>query len=130
MGLEGFARQLADAASGFAEATFTDGERRAARGEPAVATARLAARFAAKEAFIKAWSSARRGRPHELDAVDMREIEVTDDGWGRPALALHGAVAEAVGRLAGGRPVIHLSLTHDGPAAGAVVVLERAAAGA
>ena len=119
-----FAQQLADGASGFVEATFTAAEQRAVRG--VAREQRLAARFAAKEAFLKAWSGARAGRVPSLESVDLREIEVVDDGHGRPALALHGAVAAAFGALASElgielRP--HLSLSHDPPTAAAVVVL-------
>jgi holo-[acyl-carrier protein] synthase len=123
-----FAEQLADPASGFVDATFTAGEQRAARGADALRVQRLAARFAAKEAFVKAWSGARAGRPPAHDTVDLLEIEVVDDGHGRPALALHGAVAAALEQLADElgvegplRP--HLSLSHDPPTAAAVVIL-------
>ena len=124
----GFGEQLADAASGFAEATFTHGELRAARVPEAVRVQRLAARFAAKEAFVKAWSGARAGRPPALGVVDLRDIEVVDDGHGRPALRLYGEVAAALEQLAVelGVPAplrTHLSLSHDPPIAAAVVVL-------
>jgi phosphopantetheine--protein transferase-like protein len=123
-----FAGQLADGASGFVDATFTAGEQRAARATDEIRTQRLAARFAAKEAFVKAWSGARAGRPPALATVDLREIEVVDDGHGRPALALHGAVAAALDQLAGelgfeGPLRTHLSLSHDPPTAAAVVIL-------
>ena len=78
----------------------------------------LAARFAATEAFIKAWSSSRWGSPPLLRSVDMREIEVIQDPWGRPSLRLHGDVARAAGRLDA-----HLSLSHDGGVAVAFVIL-------
>ena len=112
-----FSDQLADTASGFVEGTFTAAEQRAAKGEPH----RLAARFAAKEAFVKAWSSSRRGMPPALAALDMREIEVVDDGYGRPGLKLHGEVEVAAGAVRA-----QLSLSHDGPAAIAFVILEQA----
>jgi holo-[acyl-carrier protein] synthase len=123
-----FAAQLADGASGFVDATFTAGEQRATRATDEIRTQRLAARFAAKEAFVKAWSGARAGRPPALATVDLREIEVVDDGHGRPALALHGAVAAALVRLADELGVegplrTHLSLSHDPPTAAAVVIL-------
>jgi holo-[acyl-carrier protein] synthase len=123
-----FADQLADRASGFVDATFTAGEQRAARAPEAIRVQRLAARYAAKEAFVKAWSGARAGRPPTLETVDLREIEVVDDGHGRPALRLHGAVAASLERLAAelgsaGPPRTHLSLSHDPPTAAAVVVL-------
>ncbi len=111
----GFAVQLADGASGFVDGTFTVAEQRAAKGD----VRRLAARFAAKEAFVKAWSATRRGQPPALASVDLREIEVVDDGYGRPGLTLHGEVAAAVGEI-----VAHVSLSHDGNAAIAFVVLD------
>ena len=104
--------QLEDAASGFVDGTFTLREQRVR--DPR----RLAARFAAKEAFLKAWSGSRYGRPPLLGSIDLREIEVVDDGYGRPGLVLHGAVAAAVGRFDAS-----LSLSHDGNAAIAVVSL-------
>jgi holo-[acyl-carrier protein] synthase len=113
----GFAAQLADQASGFVAATFTALERRTAHGDPR----RLAARYAAKEAFVKAWSGSRRGLPPALPAVDLREIEVVDDGYGRPGLRLHGAVKAAAGDVSA-----HVSLSHDGPSAIAVVILDGA----
>jgi holo-[acyl-carrier protein] synthase len=112
-----FEAQLADRASGFADGTFTRLEQRTAQGD----ARRLAARFAAKEAFIKAWSGSRRGRPPLLPQVDLREIEVVDDGYGRPGLRLHGTVAQAARDIEA-----HLSLSHDGPSAIAVVILDRA----
>lgn len=122
-----FAEQLADPASGFAEATFTPAELALTSSADPRRTASLGARFAAKEALVKAWSSARRGRPPALASVDLREVEVEVDGWGRPALRLHGAVAAAVAELAGPGAELSwsLSLSHDGPTAAAVVVLER-----
>lgn len=129
VGVPSFVDQLADGASGFAEATFTRRELRDARAEDMRRDLRLAARFAAKEAFLKAWSSARAGRPPALAGVDLRQIEVADDGWGRPRLALHGEVADALDALGAelglsGPPRAHLSLSHDWPVAAAVVVLE------
>ena len=95
-----FADQLADTASAFVDATFTAREQRDARAPEAIRVQRLAARFAAKEAFVKAWSGARAGRAPQLATIDLREIEVVDDGHGRPALRLHGAVAQALEQLA------------------------------
>lgn len=121
----GFRAQLADPASGFAEATFTAGERRDAERPAGDRAERLAARFAAKEAFVKAWAGARYGRPPALATVDLREIEVVLDGWGRPGLRLHGVVRDAVAELA---PAVdaRLSLSHDGGVATAVVMLSAA----
>jgi holo-[acyl-carrier protein] synthase len=127
-----FAEQLADEASGFVAATFRPSERRRHPNDTTDSQGRalhLAGRFAAKEAFVKAWSVARRGQPPALAPadLDLRDIEVVDDGFGRPALRLHGPVRNAVAHLAGqAPPTIHLSISHDGGVAAAVVVLEQA----
>lgn len=121
-----FAEQLAAPGSAFATGTFRASERRDAREAGAGdEVTRLAARFAAKEAFVKAWSSGAWGRPPRLNHVDPTEVEVVRDAWGRPTLRLHGVVAAAVGAL--GEVRAHLSLSHDGPVAVATVVLERIA---
>jgi holo-[acyl-carrier protein] synthase len=119
----GFAEQLADPASAFVERTFRPAEQRRSREHPDRAR-HLAGRFAAKEAFLKAWSSSRRGQPPALTPadLDLRDIEVVDDGFGRPSIRLHGAVRRAVDPAMTG---FHLSISHDGPVAAAVVVLEE-----
>lgn len=116
VGISAFAEQLAQPGTRFAR-SFTAGERRAARvgnGNDARREAEsLAARWAAKEAVIKAWSSTCFGHPEVIDPayVDLREIEVRSDAWGRPAIRLHGAIAHA---MAGYQ--VRVSLSHD-PAA-------------
>lgn len=121
-----FASQLTDPASVFAERTFTPAERADADARPGARPARhLAARFAAKEAFVKAWSASRRGQPPALATLDLRDIEVVCDRHGRPALALHGAVAAAL-HGNGEAFACHVSLSHDGTHATAVVVLDHA----
>ena len=118
--LRAFREQLTCPGTTFVDSTFTAQERREARDRPDHDPARhLAARFAAKEAFVKAWSSASFGRAPVLAALDLQEIELVSDGYGRPALRLHGRVAAACGELRA-----HVSLSHDGETAGAVVVLE------
>lgn len=74
---------------------------------------RLAARFAAKEAVMKALDVGGR-------AVPWRTIEVRKHESGRPALALHGPAA-AVAR-AEGLTTFALSLTHESRYASAFVV--------
>jgi len=77
---------------------------------------RLAARFAAKEAGMKAIGTGwRRG-------VGWQDFEVSNLSSGRPTLLLHGA-AEKVAAELGVRNVV-LSLTHTAEQAMAVVVLE------
>jgi holo-[acyl-carrier protein] synthase len=124
---EGFTAQLDEPESGFVDATFTPSEQRDARGAPAQRALRLAARFAAKEAFVKAWSSARYGRPPMLGRLDLRDIELVHDAYGRPELALHGEVDVALRALAAelGCELLrtHVSLSHGGHAAIAFVIV-------
>lgn len=127
VGISAFAEQLAQPGTRFAR-SFTAGERRAARAGVGNDTLReaesLAARWAAKEAVVKAWSSTCFGHPEVIDPefVDLREIEVRSDAWGRPAIRLHGAIAHA---MTGYNALV--SLSHD-PAADiavAFVVLQH-----
>lgn len=124
--VESFGRQLDAAGTTFVGSTFTPGELAAARragGPGSAALARhLAARFAAKEAFVKAWSMARAGAPPAMASVGWHDIEVVSDDWGRPALRLGGATLRAVRDTLG--PVeTALSLTHEDSVAAAVVVI-------
>ncbi len=113
-----FAEQVDQPGTVFAE-TFTPGERRDAADKSSVAARHLAARWAAKEAVIKAWSGSRFALRPVLPEDIHRDIEVITDMWGRPKVRLTGAVAEHLAGL-----VIHVSLTHDGDTAAAVAVLE------
>ncbi len=77
---------------------------------------RLAARFAAKEALMKAIGTGlTRG-------VSWQDIEVVNLPSGKPTLRLTGQAAIHAERL--GTRLIHLSLTHTATMAMAVVVLE------
>jgi holo-[acyl-carrier protein] synthase len=76
--------------------------------------ASLAARFAAKEALAKAL-----GAPGDLA---WHDAEVVREADGRPRLVVRGSVAAAADRL--GVEHGHVSLSHDGGAAVAVVVAE------
>jgi len=96
----------------FAARTFTDGERElaASRKDPVPA---LAARFAAKEAVMKALGVG-------LGAFALRDVEVVRLASGRPVLALHGAAAALAAER--GAAEWHLSLTHTALVAVAMVV--------
>jgi holo-[acyl-carrier protein] synthase len=76
----------------------------------------LAARFAAKEAFLKALGCGLR------DGLCWLDMEVVNDELGKPELLLAGKALDIYTdkRLAG----IFLSLSHDGGKAIAMVVLE------
>ena len=112
-----FASQLDQEGSTFLRA-FTDREWRACAPK-ADRAASLAARWAAKEAYIKAWSQKLYGAPPIIDPAELNfaEIEVVQDAFGRPTLELHGDVAAL------GVPVASVSLSHDGDYAMATVLV-------
>jgi holo-[acyl-carrier protein] synthase len=78
---------------------------------------RYAARFAAKEAGMKALGTGWRG------GLGWRDLEVTNLPSGRPTLAFHRK-AEAIAQKLGVRNVA-LSLTHTAEQAMAMVILEN-----
>ena len=91
---------------------FTDAEL-LRDGEPRP-IASLAARFAAKEALVKAFGTSA--------GLSWRELEVVADDQRNPSLTLHAGAQ----RVADDRGVtsVHLSLSHDGGIATAFVVIE------
>lgn len=120
-----FAEQLAQPGSRFG-AVFSVGERAEAvrrQLEGDRLAAYWAARWAAREALVKAWSGALFGQPPVADPDDaeiLSEIEVAADAWGRPRLHLHGRTAAELSAYDA-----QVSLSHDGDSAIAVVVLEQ-----
>ena len=92
---------------------FTDAERAYCRAR-ANAGQHFAARFAAKEAALKALQVPEGLRWHELEVVN-------DDG-GAPAFRLSGNAAAAAAKI--GVKRLHLSITHADDAAVAFVVAE------
>ena len=97
----------------FIERVFTEGEI-AYCSRKARAAESYAARFAAKEAAMKAL-----GTGHACGVV-WRDVEVVRLG-GPPLLELHGAAAERFARMGG--VSAHLTLTHTGDLALAHVIL-------
>lgn len=89
---------------------FTEGEIAYATASPDQTTARLAARFAAKEATMKALDLSERG-------VNWNDIEVVKLPSGAPSIVLHGRAAEAAADLD-----LSVSLSHEGDYATAVVL--------
>ncbi len=108
--------QVADSLARFGAAyetrLFTGGEREYAHRDEGVLAERLAARFAAKEAVIKALKLSNAG-------IGFTEIEVIKLVDGDCGVALHGRAAEHASRLGVHR--LLLSLSHDGDYAVAVV---------
>jgi len=94
---------------------FTEAELITPSGNPRSAES-LAARFAAKEAVAKAL-----GAPVGLH---WHDCEIVTDPDGRPWLTVSGTVAEVAAERGVSR--WHLSLSHDGGIASAMVVAEGA----
>ncbi len=92
---------------------FTAAERDYA-GSGGAAPARLAARFAAKEAVVKALGGS-------VPGMGWHDVEVVSDG-GAPTIVVRGAGAARADELGVRR--WHLSLSHDGGLAVAMVVAE------
>jgi holo-[acyl-carrier protein] synthase len=113
-------RRVLDRRPNFEARCFTEGERTDAAGS-ADSVQSLAARFAAKEAVMKALGSG-------IGTFALTDVEVCrKDGTGArrnaPFLVLHGPAAELAG--AQGARTFHLSLTHTDDVAIAFVVAEQ-----
>jgi holo-[acyl-carrier protein] synthase len=87
----------------------------------------LAARWAAKEAFVKAWSNTLFGQapPIPIERFDFAEVEVFADFYDRPAIRLFGKVKEEFERQVGcaAQQCVRVSLSHDGEYANSYVVI-------
>jgi holo-[acyl-carrier protein] synthase len=78
----------------------------------------LAARFAAKEAFSKAFATGWSG------PFRWRDVEVSNDALGKPAITLYGEMRKQVGDSQ-----ILVSISHSDRAVVAVVLIEKQANG-
>jgi holo-[acyl-carrier protein] synthase len=112
-----FRRFLEEGKRGVIERLFTAGEQSYCFGKRDPGP-HLAARFAAKEAFLKALGLGLR------EGISWQDMEVANDRLGCPSLKLTGRAAE----ICRDRRLLaaHLSYTHDGDYAVATVVLEGA----
>jgi holo-[acyl-carrier protein] synthase len=88
---------------------FTDGEK-------SLNSYSLAARFAAKEALMKAVGKAQ--------GLSFQEVQIVKDEFGKPSFELSGSSEKTV--LDKGISSLHLSLSHDGQMAIAYVIAEGA----
>ena len=79
---------------------------------------RLAGRFAAKEAAVKALGSGFSG------GIGLHDIEILPSAAGKPLLHFHGPAAALALRLEVEQQ--HVTITHDRHVAAAVVILESA----
>lgn len=113
-------RRALEAPSGarFCARVFTDGERRYCEARKRARFESYAARFAAKEAAMKAlgtgWG----------EGVGWHDVEVVREDEGAPTLRLHGAAAQLARRRRLG--AWHVSLSHTADVAIAWVVVETA----
>jgi len=122
--LASFKCQLDDPATTFAEATFTPAEREyCATSITKDPTLHYAARYAAKEAAVKALDAACALAGITVPLLNLGTIEVIRDPVGRPSLKFHGAASELAQTVGVDRA--HLSITHEADYASAVVCLER-----
>jgi holo-[acyl-carrier protein] synthase len=110
-----FAAVLERHGAAFERRVYRDGEIRPGATGSARAN-HLAGLFAAKEAALKALGTG------WAQGLAFRQIEVARDRHGAPGLLFHGAAAARAAALGVERAL--LSITHDGPVAAAVVVLE------
>jgi holo-[acyl-carrier protein] synthase len=101
----------------FAERVFTVAERSYCDGRGAMAAQHYAARFAAKEAALKALQTGWRG------GISWQDIEIASRDSGAPYLIFHGPVKELFEKS--GAAAVHLSMSHTSEHAIAQVVLER-----
>jgi holo-[acyl-carrier protein] synthase len=99
----------------FLRRVFTDREIAYATSSPGATAERLAARFAAKEAAIKAI-----GLPTAGVGFGWRDIEVAREDSGKCRLILHGAARAAADDA--GVAELSVSLTHEGDYSAAVVL--------
>jgi len=113
--IERFRRLLVQGKGAVVERIFTPGERAyaLAKKDPAP---HLAARFAAKEAFLKALGLGLR------QGISWQQMEVVRDELGKPSLQLSGRAGELFRER--GLTRLLLSYSHDGDYAFATVILE------
>ncbi len=102
----------------FAERVFTIAERAYCESRGVVAAQHYAARFAAKEATLKALQTGWSG------GIAWQDAEIASRDSGAPYLVFHGQVKELFKKS--GASAAHLSLSHTSEHAIAQVVLEKA----
>jgi holo-[acyl-carrier protein] synthase len=101
----------------FVERVFTEAERDYCDSRGAVSAQHYAARFAAKEAALKALQTGWRG------GISWQDVEVSARESGAPYLIFTGQVLEVFEKF--GATATHLSMSHTSQHAIAQVVLER-----
>lgn len=100
----------------FAERVFTAAERDYCDAKGVAAAQSYAARFAAKEALLKALKTGWRGR------ITWQDMEILNDPMGVPEMTVTGEAQKMLGELGAAR--IHLSISHTSEHAIAQIILE------
>jgi len=101
----------------FAERVFTEAERAYCESRGAVAAQHYAARFAAKEAALKALQTGWSG------GIAWQDVEVAAQESGAPIVLFHGRALELY--EATGANAAHISISHTTQHAIAEVILEK-----
>ena len=101
----------------FAERVYTANERKYCESKGIAAAQSYAARFAAKEAFLKALKTGWRGK------ITWQDVEVVSDADGVPTLNVTGEAAAILEER--GATNVHLSISHTTDHAVAEVILEK-----
>lgn len=101
----------------FVERVFTADEREYCDSKGAAAAQSYAARFAAKEAFLKSIKTGWRGK------ITWHDMEIVSDEFGAPSLNIRKEAKIIMENL--GANKIHLSISHTTEHATAQVILER-----
>ncbi len=101
----------------FIERVYTESERAYCESKGAAAAQSFAARFAAKEAFLKALKTGWRGK------ITWRDMEISNDSQGVPTLEIKGEARKLLENL--GANKIHLSISHTTDHAVAQIILEN-----
>jgi len=110
-------REVLERTPRFTERVFTMAERAYCDSRGAVAAQHYAARFAAKEAALKALKTGWRG------GISWQDVEIGSLESGAPVLTFHGETKVLF--AASGATVAHLSISHTTQHAIAQVVLEK-----
>ncbi len=110
-------REVLERTPRFTERVFTMAERAYCDSRGAVAAQHYAARFAAKEAALKALKTGWRG------GISWQDVEIGSLENGAPVLTFHGEAKKLF--AASGATVAHLSISHTTQHAIAQVVLEK-----
>lgn len=101
----------------FVERVFTPSERAYCDSKGAASAQHYAARFAAKEAALKALRTGWRG------SISWQDIEISNDEKGAPLIEITGEARKVLESL--NAAAVHLSLSHTTEHAIATVILEK-----